>query len=62
MQKITQFLKEAYAELNKVSWPTKEQAMHYTVLVIAISLIVAVVLGLLDNTFSSLLKNFILNK
>lgn len=62
MQKIVQFLKEAYAELLKVSWPSREQTIHYTVLVIVISLVVAIVLGVLDNTFSSLLKNFILNK
>lgn len=60
MQKIIQFLKEAYAELKKVSWPSKEQTIHYTILVIVISLLVAVILGLLDNTFSGFIRQFIL--
>ncbi|MCK4635513.1 MAG: preprotein translocase subunit SecE [Candidatus Moranbacteria bacterium] len=60
MQKIIQFLKEAYAELKKVSWPSREQTIHYTILVIVISLTVAIILGLLDNTFSGFLSKFIL--
>jgi preprotein translocase subunit SecE len=61
MQKIIQFLREAYAELRKVSWPTRKQTIHYTALVIFITIVVAIILGVLDSTFSSLIKNFILN-
>ncbi len=60
MQKIIKFLREAYAELKNVSWPSKEQTIHYTILVIVISLTVAIILGLLDNTFSGFLREFIL--
>lgn len=60
MKKIVQFLKEAYAELKNVSWPSKEQTIHYTVLVIVISLVIALILGLLDNVFGGLLREFIL--
>lgn len=60
MKKIVQFLKEVYTELKNVSWPSKEQTIHYTVLVIVISLVIALILGLLDNVFGGLLREFIL--
>lgn len=61
MHKIIQFLREAYSELKKVSWPTRKQTIHYTILVIFITIVVAIILGVLDTTFSSAIKNFILN-
>lgn len=58
--KIIQFLKEAKEELIKVNWPTKEQTINYTLIVIGISLAVAIFLGSLDYFFEFLLKTFIL--
>lgn len=60
MNKITQFLKEARAELMKVNWPTREQTINYTLAVIGISIIVAAFLGGWDYFFEHLLKTFIL--
>jgi preprotein translocase subunit SecE len=60
MGKITQFLREAYAEMKKVSWPSREQTIQYTVVVIAISLAVALFLGILDYMFGSFIKDVIL--
>ena len=60
MDKIIQFLKEARAELTKVNWPTKEQTINYTLIVIGISVAVAVFLGGWDYFFEYLLKTFIL--
>lgn len=60
MEKIIQFLKDAKAELWKVNWPTKEQTVNYTLLVIGISVAVAIFLGGLDWFFEYLLKNFVL--
>lgn len=48
MDKITQYLKESFEEIKKVSWPTKEDTIRYTVLVVGISLFMAVFLGGLD--------------
>lgn len=60
MEKIRQFLREAYSEMKKVSWPTREQTIQYTTLVIAISISVAVFLGVLDYMFGSVIKSVIL--
>jgi len=42
--------------MKKVSWPTKKQTYHYTVLVIGISLGTAAFLGALDWLFTLGLK------
>jgi len=47
----TTFVREVIAELKKVTWPTKEETLKLTVVVIAISVIVALFIGLLDTTF-----------
>jgi preprotein translocase subunit SecE len=60
MKKVTQFLREAYAEMKKVSWPSREQTIQYTTLVIIISLSVALFLGVLDYMFGSFIKDVII--
>jgi len=60
MDKVAQFLKEVRHELAKVTWPTRGQVIQYTVVVIAISLAVAVFLGVLDIIFEWLLNKFII--
>ncbi len=38
MEKIIAYFKSAWAEIKKVSWPTKKETYNYTLLVIGISL------------------------
>ncbi len=52
MNKIISFVKEARAELQKVSWPSKDQTIKYTGIVIGVSLATALFLGVLDLLFS----------
>jgi len=56
---ITDYIKETKGELKHVSWPTKKQTTMFTILVIAISVIVAAYLGLLDYIFTTVLGKFI---
>jgi len=60
MANITQFLKDAKSELQKVNWPTREQTINYTITVIGISIAVSLFLGGLDYLFGLGLKEFIL--
>lgn len=60
MQKIMQFFLEAKAEMLKVNWPSKKQTMNYTMLVVAVSVVVALFLGGLDYGFSYVLKTYII--
>ncbi len=59
MEKAISFLKEAKAELLKVSWPTREQLVRNTVAVVVVSIGVAVFLGALDSVFSYLAETFL---
>ena len=52
MSKITQFIKETKEEMSHVNWPTRNQAIVYTVLVIVISVVVAYFLGFFDFIFT----------
>jgi preprotein translocase subunit SecE len=58
--RIVNFLKEVKAELKKVAWPTKQETIRYTLLVVGVSAGVAIFLGGLDFLFSFLLNQFVL--
>lgn len=45
------FLHEVVSELKKVTWPTREETVKLTVVVIAISLLVGAFIGGLDSLF-----------
>ncbi len=53
------YFKDVRAEMRHVSWPTRRQAIVYTVVVIAVSLVTAVYLGLLDYFFSFIIQKVI---
>lgn len=50
--KVKQYFVDAYAELKKVSWPTKKQTVYYTILVVAMTIGVAVFFAVLDYVFN----------
>jgi len=55
------FFTNKIAELNNVTWPTKQQAVHSMITVIAIMLLVGIFLGVVDYLFNEgilLLLNF----
>lgn len=58
--KAITFLKEVRIEMKKINWPTREQTVRYTLIIIGISAVVAAFLGALDFVFISLLNKFIL--
>lgn len=49
-----EFLKEVKLELKRVNWPTRQETLNYTFIVIGISLAVAAFLGGLDFVFNSI--------
>ena len=52
----TSFMKSFKAELKKVTWPTPKQLFNNTAAVLAIVLITAVIVFVLDFTFESINK------
>ncbi len=59
MSNFINYLKDTVAEMKHVSWPTHSQAIVYTALVVAISIVVALYTGLFDYLFSRALNWFI---
>ncbi len=55
MTKVFQFFQEVKTELYKVVWPTRQEAIRYTLTVIVFSLVIAAILGAADY---GLLKGF----
>jgi len=56
---ITRYIQESYEELQKVSWPTREQTIRHTTIVIIFSLTVGVFIGLFDFVLSKLFSIFL---
>ncbi|QQG43800.1 MAG: preprotein translocase subunit SecE [Candidatus Daviesbacteria bacterium] len=59
MPKPVTFLKEVKEELNKVVWPTRDQTVRYTILVITVAVVVGLFLGGLDYILT-LFTNFLI--
>lgn len=59
IQKIPIFLKEVMSEIKKVSWPTRQEIIKHTLIVIVVCIIVALFLGGIDYLFTYLLDKFI---
>jgi preprotein translocase subunit SecE len=48
MKRIVRFIKESYAELKKVIWPSRDDVISSVTVVIISTVLVALVLGLVD--------------
>jgi len=59
-KKISTFFKEVKLEMKKVNWPTRQETIKYTSIVIGVSLGVAAFLGACDFIFTTILNKFIL--
>ena len=57
--RIINYVKLSIVELKKVVWPTKNEIIQHTLLVIGISLGVSAFLGVVDYLLSLGIQNFI---
>jgi len=48
MGKIVNYIKKSAQELKKVNWPTQKETIRYTLGVLTLSFIVAIILGFID--------------
>ena len=55
MKKIIEFFKESRMELKKVNWPSKEEVLTSTRVVIFSILIIAAVIALMDYVIKTVL-------
>lgn len=59
IQNIKIFFQESRQEFNRVNWPTWDETVRLTTLVIGMSLGVAAFLGIFDFIFTTLLAKII---
>lgn len=59
MKRVINFINLSYQELTtKVTWPTGAELNNQTILVLVASLIFALLIGIMDFGFESLMKVF----
>jgi preprotein translocase subunit SecE len=58
--RIKHFFKESEQELRHVNWPTRQEAIRLTSIVIGISLGLAIFLGAFDYLFVYIIKTYII--
>ena len=49
---VKTYFVESYAEMKKVTWPTKQQTINYSLLVLGLSVGLAVFFAILDYIFN----------
>lgn len=54
------YMNETKGELKHVSWPSRDQAINYTIIVVIVSVVTALFLSFFDLGFVYLLEQFIL--
>ncbi len=57
--KLGEYLSETRNEMKHMNWPTKSQAVRYTLLVIGLSVVFAIILALADRLFGFGFQQFI---
>ena len=50
---IGKYFKEVFAEVKKLTWPTKKELVSYCLAVLAFCALMAIIIGLLDLGFGS---------
>ena len=49
---ITRYFRDTWAELKKVRWPSRQEAQNLTLIVLAVTVGMAIILGLMDLFFA----------
>jgi preprotein translocase subunit SecE len=55
VKKIISYFKDVQNELKKVSWPSQEELVDYTVVVVVFTIILAIFIFAIDQLFSTIL-------
>lgn len=54
--KMSTYFKGVKAEMKKVTWPTKKELFNYTSVVVALSILVAIIVWVLDIVINGALR------
>jgi preprotein translocase subunit SecE len=54
------FFTEAIAELRKAHWPTRQELLRLSLLVLALCIVIGAILGILDYGFTKLFTTLVI--
>ncbi len=58
--RLIRYLTETRAELRKVTWPTRKEAWNLTLVVVAVTVAMSIILGTADSLFSQIMRGLVL--
>ncbi len=59
MKKIIEFLKESFGELKKVNWPSRDDVVSQTIIVVVSLIIVSAFLAIVDFLSFNLIERIV---
>lgn len=60
MSRLINYIRDTRGELKHVSWPTRRQAIVWSLLVVVVSVAVALFLGFFDYIFATIIQKFVI--
>ena len=54
--KVTKYFDDTYQEMQKVAWPSKDELIGSTIVVVVMSLIVSIFIGIVDQVLTTLVN------
>ncbi|MGH2400596.1 MAG: preprotein translocase subunit SecE [bacterium] len=60
VERIVQYLREVWVELNRVEWPSRREMISMTIVVIIVLLVMAIYLGIFDYIYTVIIKRWLL--
>jgi len=58
-EKIVKFLKETRAEMRKVTWPTRDELIGSTKIVIIATIVVTLFIGIIDQILTLIIRRLL---
>ena len=59
---LLDYIRDTKGEMKHVSWPTKNQAIGYTAIVLVLSIVLSIYLGFFDFIFTRVIDAFFISK
>ena len=59
LRRVQEFVREVVAEFRKVAWPSRQELMNSTVVVIAVTVVVSVFLGAVDVALARIVERIL---
>jgi len=57
--RITRYFKEVRAEIRKVTWPTRQEVLRFTAIVVVVLILMSAFMAIIDFAFSRLMQAII---